>query len=153
MRAAANEIESLTAFSDSRRETYAEAMTRIAHLHQRLLEIIDDEFAKIASILQPSFAVEPVRDLTVEIQPPGRTCLTSRQRQVLDLLIQGKSNKEIARTLSLGEGTVKIHMAALFRNLGVANRARAAVVGVSFIRPSSSVAVSELSSPVTENTQ
>jgi hypothetical protein len=44
-------------------------------------------------------------------------------------------------------------MAALFRNLGVANRARAAVVGVSFIRPSSSVAVSELSSPVTENTQ
>jgi len=55
--------------------------------------------------------------------------LTPRQRQVLELLVEGSSNKEIARTLDLGEGTVKIHMAALFRNLGVANRAAAAVTG------------------------
>ena len=55
--------------------------------------------------------------------------LTRRQRQVLQLLVSGKSNKEIARNLNLGEGTVKIHMTALFRNLGVANRAAAAVVG------------------------
>ena len=59
-------------------------------------------------------------------QPPS---LTPRQEQVLELLICGRSNKEIARTLALGEGTVKIHMAALFRNLGVANRAAAAVAG------------------------
>ncbi len=37
----------------------------------------------------------------------------------LQLLMQGRSNKEIARTLTLGEGTVKVHVAALFRNLGV----------------------------------
>jgi DNA-binding NarL/FixJ family response regulator len=61
--------------------------------------------------------------------PTQVASLTPRQQQVLELLVGGKSNKEIARTLSLGEGTVKIHMAALFRNLGVANRAAAAVAG------------------------
>ncbi|WP_342236299.1 response regulator transcription factor [Inquilinus sp. OTU3971] len=55
--------------------------------------------------------------------------LTPRQRDVLTLLVEGRSNKEIARSLDLGEGTVKIHLAALFRNLGVANRAAAAVLG------------------------
>ena len=56
--------------------------------------------------------------------------LTPRQREVLQLLVQGKSNKEIARFLNLGEGTVKIHLASLFRNLGVNNRSAAAVAGL-----------------------
>jgi DNA-binding NarL/FixJ family response regulator len=55
--------------------------------------------------------------------------LTPRQQDVLDLLVQGKSNKEIAIALGLGEGTVKIHMAAIFRYFGVNNRAAAAVAG------------------------
>ena len=55
--------------------------------------------------------------------------LTPRQRQVLVLLVRGLSNKEIARSLGLGEGTVKIHMAALFRGLGVRNRQAAAAAG------------------------
>jgi DNA-binding NarL/FixJ family response regulator len=64
---------------------------------------------------------------------PGQ--LTPRQQDVLDLLVQGKSNKEIALALRLGEGTVKIHMAAIFRYFGVSNRAAAAVAGT---RPGSS---------------
>lgn len=52
--------------------------------------------------------------------------LTPRQRQVLDLIVAGQSNKEIARSLALGEGTVKIHVAALLKALGVANRSAAA---------------------------
>ena len=55
--------------------------------------------------------------------------LTPRQRDVLSPMMQGKSNKEIARALNLGEGTVKIHVAALFRNLGVKSRVAAAVAG------------------------
>lgn len=55
--------------------------------------------------------------------------ITRRQRDVLEMLVEGKSNKEIARALRLGPGTVKVHLAALFRNLGVANRAAAAVAG------------------------
>ena len=39
------------------------------------------------------------------------------------------SNKEIARSLALSEGTVKMHLAALFRALGASNRAHAAALG------------------------
>lgn len=55
--------------------------------------------------------------------------LTKRQREVLGLITHGRSNKEIARDLDLGEGTVKIHVAALFRALGVNSRSAAAAVG------------------------
>ncbi len=53
--------------------------------------------------------------------------LTGRQLEVLKLLLQGKPNKLIARELDLSEGTVKIHVAAIFRALGVTNRTEAAV--------------------------
>jgi DNA-binding NarL/FixJ family response regulator len=55
--------------------------------------------------------------------------LTPRQKQVLDLVIEGKSNKEIARALNLSDGTIKVHMAALFKNLGVNSRSAAAAAG------------------------
>lgn len=53
--------------------------------------------------------------------------LTSRQMEVLKLLIQGKTNKTIGQKLGLSEGTVKIHMAAIFRALNVSNRTEATI--------------------------
>ncbi|MFD2234966.1 response regulator [Phaeospirillum tilakii] len=53
--------------------------------------------------------------------------LTPRQREVLTLLGQGKSNKEIARVLELAEGTVKLHVTAILKALNVNNRTRAVV--------------------------
>lgn len=58
--------------------------------------------------------------------------LTPRQLDVLGLIRQGRSNKEIARTLSLAEGTVKIHCVAIFRELGVSNRTQAAIVAETY---------------------
>jgi DNA-binding NarL/FixJ family response regulator len=49
--------------------------------------------------------------------------LTRRQYDVLKLMVRGLSNKEIARVLNLANGTVKIHVAALFGKLGVRRRA------------------------------
>lgn len=69
------------------------------------------------------------REVRTVREPVG--CLTPRQRQVLDLIAAGQSNKEIARSLSLGEGTVKIHVTALLRALGVPNRAAAAAWAMS----------------------
>jgi DNA-binding CsgD family transcriptional regulator len=59
--------------------------------------------------------------------------LTGRQREVLDLIVQGRSNKEIACTLKIAEGTVKIHVAALFSKLGINRRSAAAVAGACLI--------------------
>ena len=53
--------------------------------------------------------------------------LTVRQKEVLTELLKGQSSKEIARTLNIAEGTVKIHLAAIYRALGVRTRAEAIV--------------------------
>jgi DNA-binding NarL/FixJ family response regulator len=51
--------------------------------------------------------------------------LTPRQFDVLALLVQGKPNKLICRALDLREGTIKTHISAIYRALGVANRTEA----------------------------
>lgn len=51
--------------------------------------------------------------------------LTPRQRQIIALLQAGKANKEIANELGIGLGTVKQHMAALFKKMNVTNRSMA----------------------------
>jgi DNA-binding NarL/FixJ family response regulator len=51
--------------------------------------------------------------------------LTDRQREVLSLLVQGTSNKGICQRLQISENTVKVHVSAIFRILGVANRTQA----------------------------
>jgi DNA-binding NarL/FixJ family response regulator len=56
-----------------------------------------------------------------------RQILTSRQIDVMMALSQGKPNKLIARDLGISEGTVKIHLAAIFRALNVRNRVEAVV--------------------------
>lgn len=57
-----------------------------------------------------------------------KALLTPRQRDVLAMLRQGKSNKEIARDLNLAEITVKLHVTAILRALGVDNRTQAAIL-------------------------
>lgn len=58
--------------------------------------------------------------------PPA---LTVRQKHVLQGLVEGLSNKELALKLGVSEGTVKMHIAALLRILGAANRTHAAALG------------------------
>lgn len=53
--------------------------------------------------------------------------LTNRQSQVLDLIAQGKSNKQIAYEIGVSEATVKLHINALLRSLKVNNRTQAVV--------------------------
>jgi DNA-binding NarL/FixJ family response regulator len=57
----------------------------------------------------------------------GLTDLTPRQRDVLRLLIEGKTNKLICRELALSESTVKTHLASIFRRLGANSRTQAVV--------------------------
>jgi DNA-binding NarL/FixJ family response regulator len=56
--------------------------------------------------------------------------LTDREHDILALLAEGRSNRDIAQRLFLSEKTVKAHLAAIFRKLGVTNRTQAAMVAV-----------------------
>ena len=48
--------------------------------------------------------------------------LTARQREIVLLIAQGLSNKEIARRLNITEGTVKTHLHNIYHHLGIRNR-------------------------------
>jgi DNA-binding NarL/FixJ family response regulator len=54
--------------------------------------------------------------------PAGRATFTVREKEVLELLVAGRSNKEIGSPLGIGERTVKAHVAKLMRKVGVQNR-------------------------------
>lgn len=60
-------------------------------------------------------------------EPSSRDALTSRQRRVLELLAQGKSNKQIALELQISEITVKAHVSSILKKMGLSNRVQAAL--------------------------
>ena len=60
----------------------------------------------------------------------GEYSLTQREHDILALLAEGRANREIAQRLYLSEKTVKAHLAAIFRKLGVTNRTQAAMMAV-----------------------
>ncbi|NJN99129.1 MAG: response regulator transcription factor [Anaerolineales bacterium] len=56
----------------------------------------------------------------------GYDCLSKREKEVLQLVARGVSNKEIAHTLQLSKGTVKIHVSNILAKLHMASRTEAA---------------------------
>ena len=56
--------------------------------------------------------------------------LTPREMEILCLLADGQSNKLIARNLGISDGTVKLHVKAILRKLGIHSRVEAAVIAV-----------------------
>lgn len=95
-------------------------------------EAVNEVARAIAAVLEGysyvSRGAAPVleTDTVVSADRPGR--FTARQHDVLRQLKLGRSNKEIARELRLSEGTVKIHLAAIYRLLRARNRTEAVVL-------------------------
>ncbi|HSR24069.1 MAG TPA: response regulator transcription factor [Candidatus Eisenbacteria bacterium] len=56
--------------------------------------------------------------------------LTQREREVLQLVVEGYANKQIARRLGIAEKTVKTHVSSILQKLGVADRTAAAVLAI-----------------------
>ena len=66
--------------------------------------------------------IERVSASPGRIFPAGRVTFTDREKEVLELLVAGRSNKEIGSVLGIEERTVKAHVAKLMRKVGVQNR-------------------------------
>jgi DNA-binding NarL/FixJ family response regulator len=85
------------------------------------------------ALLSPSVTRRLLEEFTARrptTRPPaalGR--LTPREREVLDLVVRGRSNTEIARTLTVAETTVKTHLAHILGKLGLRDRVHAVVYG------------------------
>lgn len=71
-------------------------------------------------MLSPEFSARFPRD--------PRTLLTQREAEVLRMAALGLTNHEVARHLQVTVHTVKFHLAAIYKKLGVANRTEAAVL-------------------------
>lgn len=69
-----------------------------------------------------SMFIERVTSSPGRIFPAGRVTFTDRERDVLEMLVAGRSNKEIGSALGIEERTVKAHVAKLMRKVGVQNR-------------------------------
>ena len=66
--------------------------------------------------------IERVTSHPARIFPAGRVTFTDREKEVLELLVAGRSNREIGEALNIEERTVKAHVAKLMRKVGVQNR-------------------------------
>ena len=77
--------------------------------------------------LSPQAAARLMREVRA---PESPEALTERETEVLRLLAQGQSNKEIAHTLTIGEKTVKTHVSSILGKLNVSSRTQAALYAV-----------------------
>jgi NarL family two-component system response regulator LiaR len=86
--------------------------------------------ARGESVLQPAATARLLRELRrgSAADPLGR--LTPRERDVLTEVARGRSNREIARALSVSEETVKSHVSSILAKLSLADRTQAAIFGL-----------------------
>jgi NarL family two-component system response regulator LiaR len=87
---------------------------------------------KAAAAGQVQLSPDVTARLMREVRTPekSREPLTEREMDVLRLLAQGKSNKEISLSLSIGEQTVKSHVSHILEKLGVPSRTQAALYAI-----------------------
>jgi DNA-binding NarL/FixJ family response regulator len=86
---------------------------------------LDDIERAIAAVARGESVLDP--RITARALAPGPR-LTPREREVLRLVAEGKSNKELAAVLGITERTAKFHVTAIFNKLGAENRAQAVAV-------------------------
>ena len=80
--------------------------------------------ARGESVLSPTVATR----LMHQVRDPGSP-ISDREREVLSLIAQGRSNREVAAELFISEATVKTHLLHVYGKLGVNDRAAAVAVG------------------------
>jgi NarL family two-component system response regulator LiaR len=127
------QIVALTSFSDRDKVQDALAAGAISYLLKNvsgddLAEAIRDAYAGRATLAQ-----EAVQAL-IQPKPTSESArgpdLTARERQVLELLVRGLSNNEIADRLTVSHATAKAHVSNILSKLGASNRAEAVAMAL-----------------------
>jgi len=86
--------------------------------------------AAVRSVHSGHLLLDPESASALVERPGEGSVLTARERQVLTLLAEGRSNREIARALVVAEKTVKTHVSSILLKLGLADRTQAALYAV-----------------------
>ncbi len=82
------------------------------------------------AVIDPTAAARLVSALADGSRAPREEQLTRREREVLELIVRGRSNKRIALELGIAEKTVKTHVGHVLAKLGVTDRTQAALLAV-----------------------
>jgi DNA-binding NarL/FixJ family response regulator len=133
IRAVCPNVRLVVITASERREDILQALDAGVHGFIPKTFRIADMLAAFRAVLEGRIFVPPdladrglravaAKPPAMRAQPGSSPALSPRQRSVMDLLALGRSNKEIARELQLAEGTVKIHVNAIYRTLGARNR-------------------------------
>ena len=85
----------------------------------------------VASVADSDLRSRPAINTVVDLGEPGPSVsLSGREKEILQMLVKGFSNKRIARQLNIAEATVKVHVKGLLRKTNASNRTQAAVWGL-----------------------
>jgi NarL family two-component system response regulator LiaR len=126
------QVIALTSFSE---EKLVEASLKAGAIGYLFKNVSVDELAnaiRAASKGQPTLSAEATRILinkTMKPAAPGDD-LTDREREVLKLLVEGRSNPEIAEKLSVSRSTEKTQVSHIFEKLGASNRLEAVSLAI-----------------------
>ncbi|MBN8580702.1 MAG: response regulator transcription factor [Anaerolineae bacterium] len=123
----------LTSYSDDMRVRDAIQAGAIGYLLKDVLKSELLSAIRSAAAGKPTLHAEAQQYLMRQVtgaDAPSHTRLTSRELNILQLIAEGKSNKEIALALHLTEGTVKGYVSTVFDKLEVADRTQAALYAV-----------------------
>ena len=95
------------------------------------LETLVQTLRRVADYRGPLSAEQVVRQEPNAIAEKSVTALTDRERQIMRLVSEGLSNKEIGGRLNLTDGTIKVHLHHIFQKLEVGNRTALAAFAMS----------------------
>jgi DNA-binding NarL/FixJ family response regulator len=87
-----------------------------------------NEESSLAAAVARELGAKPLLDEAGGVESGGGGALTSRETEVLALLAEGRTNRQLARELYISEKTVSVHVSNILAKLGVRSRTEAAAV-------------------------
>jgi len=89
------------------------------------LVLSGETYLPSATFFEEASTMQPLPPIMRSGTPPPFDKLSKREAEILALLVEGRTNKEIAIVLELQEITIKVHLRNVYRKIGAANRAQA----------------------------